>query len=150
MLGLVLAATAASTPPVTAMSAAQLMSTLNSLWTAQGEPAFVEPDPPATGACSGPSLCVKLKGGPARVEVVTLTGSSETRVSSGRYLLAQAMLVRLTAPGAPMRPAVTADRLAVEDGRPVEAQLGPTCMRAAVSGARTLVTTFSRRRCTME
>lgn len=147
---LLLAAVASSAPPVAAMSAAQLMSVLNAAWTARGEPAFVEPGLRAVRACSGPSLCVELKGGPARVEGVTLSGSNETQPASARYLIAQGLLIQLIAPGAPIRPAVTADRLTVEDGRAAEAQLGPTCMRVSMSGPRTMRTTFSRRPCGLE
>lgn len=132
-----------------AMSAEQVLASLNAAWAAQGEAAFRRSERrSARGvtACSGGALCVELTGTPEWVATVTLTGPAGTRDTSQRYLAAQALLVGLTAPGAPFRPAVTADRLAVGDVRPADAQLGLTCMHVQVSGG-TMVTTFSRGRC---
>ena len=155
MLAIFLVATAATAAPVAPMNAARLLSEFNGAWAARARPAFeVEPVSTkiATGlrACSGPSLCVTLGGGPDRVETVNLVGSVGTQELSGRYLTAQAILIALTAPGAPVRLAVTADRLAVGDGRAAEAQLGPTCMRVSLSSSRLMITTFSRRLCDVD
>ena len=138
------------TPPVVAMSAEKALAWINAAWAAQGEAVFSPRDGPSAHgvvACSGGALCITLTGTPERVPAITLSGPVGTRDASRRYFAAQALLVRLAAPGAVFRPVVTADRLAVGDMRPADAQLGPTCMHVQVLDG-TMSTTFSRRRCT--
>ena len=132
------------------MTAGQALAEINAAWTGRGEPRF-EPsagrNPLRFSACSEHDLCVQFIGPASRVDAISLTGPADTRDGSARYLSAQSLLVRLTAPGAPPLPAVTADRVAVAGSLAAEAQLGPTCMRVKQSDGHTLSTTFSRRRC---
>ena len=134
------------------MSAGQALASLNAGWAAQGETPFSPHDDQSVhgpAACSSGALCVALTGTPERVAAIILTGPVGTHDASQRYLAAQALLVGLAAPGAAFRPAVTADRLAVEDMRAADAQLGPTCMHVEIADGN-MRTIFSRRRCTVE
>ena len=148
-----LAASPSGAPPVVAMTADQALAAINAAWLTTGEPRFAVTaarDPLAVIACSGEGLCVRFVGSQDRVQAVELTGPATTREGSRRYLSAQSLLVRLTAPGAPVLPVVTADRVAVGGLEPAEAQLGPTCMRVQRSVADMLSTTFLRRRCSVD
>ena len=146
-LAALLLAVAAGSAPVVSLSPDQVLASVNRSWTGIGEGPFVrdrEVGPLGLVACSGKQLCISQGVSGGTVLTITLTGDVQTQGASARYLAAQAMLVSLTSPGAPARPAVTADRLAVTDGKPASAQLGPTCMRVTPIGGRVLDTLFSR------
>ena len=151
IVGLLAAAQTAATaaPPVVTLGARQVLASLNAAWTARGEPPFAatgERSAPGSIACSARRLCVAFMGAPDRSAAVKLTGPVGMREDSQRYVQAQVLLVTIVAPGAPFRPAVTADRLAVGDSLPADAQLGPTCMHVEVSDG-AMSTTISHRRC---
>ncbi len=149
-LATLLLAAAVGSVPVVSLGPDQVLAAVNRSWIASGEVAFVrhgEVGPLGIIACSGKQLCISQDVERGAVSKITLTGDVGTQAASARYLKAQAMLVGLTSPGAPSRPAVTADRLAVTDGQPASAQLGPTCMRVAPVGGRLLNSLFSRSPC---
>lgn len=152
-LALAAVETPTSAPPVVAMTGDQALAVINADWSSRGERPFTRvPGREAAGvsACADGDLCVLLAGSGGQVRAITLSAPAGTRESAARYLSAQSLLVRMTAPGAPVLPAVTADRIAVSGDEPAEAQLGPTCMRVQRSNAGALSTTFSRRRCSVD
>ena len=133
------------------MTAEQALAAVNAAWSANGETPFTRTarggGAPGLSACGGLGLCLLFTAAGSAVNAVSLTGPAEGQAASARYLSAQALLIQLTAPGAPFRPALTADRLAVSDMQTAEAQLGLTCMRVQRLSAGSISTTFSRRRC---
>lgn len=131
---------------ISALTPEQVLATLNRAWVEPGRPPFISHGVGTLGhlACSGRSLCLMQD---TRLGTLTLTGDVSSQDRSSGYLMAQALLVGLVSSGAPAQPAITADRLAVTDGKPANAQLGPVCMRVEPFTGQMLSTTFERRRC---